>query len=137
MDHFTNKTPFFNLEHLKFMLFRAKGRLNRRRYWLIILFIMISYVAILSFLGLTSFNQGHPDYAKPLATWEVVFLIFWYLFATYVHIMAGIKRAHDRGRSGHFLWLFLIPIVSLWPFVELGFLKGTKGPNAFGEDPLR
>ena len=26
--------------------------------------------------------------------------------------------------------------IALWFFVELGFLKGTKGPNRFGADPL-
>jgi uncharacterized membrane protein YhaH (DUF805 family) len=24
----------------------------------------------------------------------------------------------------------------LWLFVELGFLKGTQGPNGYGSDPL-
>ena len=27
-------------------------------------------------------------------------------------------------------------LISLWFFVELGFFKGTQGPNRFGEDPL-
>lgn len=27
-------------------------------------------------------------------------------------------------------------VVSIWLFVELGFLKGTSGPNRFGPDPL-
>ena len=26
--------------------------------------------------------------------------------------------------------------VSIWLFVEIGFLRGTQGPNRFGEDPL-
>jgi uncharacterized membrane protein YhaH (DUF805 family) len=25
---------------------------------------------------------------------------------------------------------------SVWLFVELGFLRGTRGPNRFGPDPL-
>jgi len=27
-------------------------------------------------------------------------------------------------------------LISLWFFVELGFFKGTQGPNRFGDDPL-
>jgi uncharacterized membrane protein YhaH (DUF805 family) len=27
-------------------------------------------------------------------------------------------------------------VISLWLFVEIGFLKGTQGPNRFGPDPL-
>ena len=26
--------------------------------------------------------------------------------------------------------------ISVWLFVEIGFLKGTEGPNRFGPDPL-
>ena len=26
--------------------------------------------------------------------------------------------------------------ISLWLFVQIGFLKGTQGPNRFGPDPL-
>lgn len=26
--------------------------------------------------------------------------------------------------------------VYLWAFVEFGFLRGTRGPNQFGPDPL-
>jgi uncharacterized membrane protein YhaH (DUF805 family) len=27
-------------------------------------------------------------------------------------------------------------VVSLWLFIEIGFLKGTQGPNRYGPDPL-
>ena len=27
-------------------------------------------------------------------------------------------------------------IISVWLFVEIGFLRGTQGPNRFGPDPL-
>jgi uncharacterized membrane protein YhaH (DUF805 family) len=27
--------------------------------------------------------------------------------------------------------------VSIWSLVELGFLRGTRGPNRFGPDPLK
>ncbi len=27
-------------------------------------------------------------------------------------------------------------LISLWFFIELGFFKGTQGPNRFGDDPL-
>jgi uncharacterized membrane protein YhaH (DUF805 family) len=26
--------------------------------------------------------------------------------------------------------------ISIWALVELGFLRGTRGPNRFGSDPL-
>jgi len=75
----------------------------------------------------------------------------------------GVKRLHDRDRSGW--WIVLLyfgPMVleaaqnstesgtlasillglgafavSIWALVELGFLRGTSGPNRFGPDPLQ
>jgi uncharacterized membrane protein YhaH (DUF805 family) len=55
----------------------------------------------------------------------------------YASIAMLIKRSHDRNRSGHFIWLMFIPIINLWPAIELSFFKGTEGPNKFGDDPLK
>lgn len=63
----------------------------------------------------------------------------WLLFAVlvlYLAIIVSIKRAHDRGRSGYYLFLMAVPILNLWPIIELGFFRGTHGHNKFGEDPL-
>ena len=54
----------------------------------------------------------------------------------YPWIAVGIKRCHDRNRTGWFLLIGLIPLVSIWLVVELGFLRGTVGQNRFGPDPL-
>jgi uncharacterized membrane protein YhaH (DUF805 family) len=27
-------------------------------------------------------------------------------------------------------------VISVWLFVQIGFLRGTQGPNRFGPDPL-
>jgi uncharacterized membrane protein YhaH (DUF805 family) len=70
-------------------------------------------------------------------------------------IAVGIKRLHDRGKSGWWLVLFYLvpgPLksigeprgflaavsfgISLWALVELGFRRGTLGPNQYGPDPL-
>lgn len=82
-------------------------------------------------------------------------LFFWIFLAT------GIKRLHDRGRSGWWLapfvfvprllfhfsdWLptssWFVPFdwaiyaLWLWGFVELFIAPGTPGDNRFGPDPL-
>ena len=54
----------------------------------------------------------------------------------YPSVVVGIKRCHDRGRSGWFLLLCFVPILGIWLIVELGFLRGTVGPNEYGPDPL-
>ena len=49
----------------------------------------------------------------------------------------AIKRFHDRGKSGAWVLILLVPFVGpLWYLVEVGFLPGTAGPNRFGPEPL-
>jgi len=74
----------------------------------------------------------------------------------------GVKRLHDRNKNGWLIVLFyVVPsilagianasehavassllglasfVISIWGLVELGFLRGTVGPNPYGPDPLQ
>ncbi len=61
----------------------------------------------------------------------LLFLPFGWIFYA---LMA--KRWHDRERSKIWTLLILPPIAGpIWTFIELGFLRGTEGPNRFGSDP--
>ena len=51
---------------------------------------------------------------------------------TWLLLAALVRRCHDRDRSGAFLLVLLIPVVQLWPLVELGLLRGARGENTFG-----
>lgn len=65
----------------------------------------------------------------------VLFTIPVTLLCLYVSFVLAIKRAHDRNRSGWFVLLYLVPLVQLWPTIELLFFRGTVGPNRFGAVP--
>ena len=54
----------------------------------------------------------------------------------YMVTMLLIKRSHDLNRSGHFCWLLLVPLVSIWPMLELFVFEGTSGSNRFGPDMM-
>ena len=56
----------------------------------------------------------------------------------YPAIVLYAKRWHDRGKSGWWTLIGLVPIIGgLWMLIELGFLKGTDGDNQYGPDPLK
>ena len=79
------------------------------------------------------------------------------LFLTW--IIVGLKRLHDRNKSAWWLALFYAApfllhsgayaigpdyalyfaapagIINLWALIELGFLRGSLGPNRFGVNP--
>ena len=103
------------------LYFSAQGRLNRQAYWLstIPLFILSLFLE-------TTTGVLHKS------TILMVYLVL--LVSGY---MIGIKRCHDRNKSGWWILLSFVPIVGLlWTFVELGCLRGSDGDNNYGTDPL-
>jgi uncharacterized membrane protein YhaH (DUF805 family) len=59
-------------------------------------------------------------------------------FLLWLAIAVSVKRYHDHDRSGWFLLIALIPqLGTFWVLIELGLLRGTRGPNRFGPDPRR
>jgi uncharacterized membrane protein YhaH (DUF805 family) len=107
-------------------LLSARGRISRSQYWL--KWVLPTFV-IGIVLMLFSFASSDPK------AFTVIIMIF-DLIILWPSIVILIKRAHDRARSGWFLLLFLVPVVSLWPTVELLFIGGTIGSNRFGPDPV-
>jgi uncharacterized membrane protein YhaH (DUF805 family) len=132
----------------KALLFTFQGRINRAPYWtaIVIYVVTMLIVATLAFL---------------LALGSAFFIVLLIVYIPLVvsGVMVGIKRLHDRDRSGWWLAVFyLLPFalnvvsyglgdlgfivslagfaVSIWGLVELGFLRGTAGPNRYGPDPL-
>jgi uncharacterized membrane protein YhaH (DUF805 family) len=67
---------------------------------------------------------------------SIVLLLFGIL-VTWISIAVGIKRFHDRNKSGVWILIIFVPVIGgLWYLIECGFLRGTVGPNDYGPDPL-
>jgi uncharacterized membrane protein YhaH (DUF805 family) len=141
-------------------MFTFRGRSNRANYWLSVLALSLAYTAVLATtLAIFSQSDALLD-VHPAGVW--VALLNWGIFVV-LYSFAVIRRLHDRGKSGHWVWLFciaaamlnivdrtlesqtdvgaphlilIIPTLALaiWGIVELGFLRGTVGPNRFGPD---
>lgn len=108
-------------------LFSFEGRIARKQYWL--RFALPFFVVTLIADGLA--NAANSTALNVLSI-LVKLILIWPSFAI------GAKRCHDRDRSGWFQLIVLIPIVgAIWLLIELGFLRGTAGPNRFGPDPLQ
>lgn len=41
------------------------------------------------------------------------------------------RRCHDRDKSAAFILLLFVPVISIWPAIELAFVEGTQGKNQF------
>ena len=103
--------------------FSFYGRINRKVYWL----NYVLPIAILDVIGSgLDMAANTPFIAAVVSPLTLV-----------PSLAAGVKRCHDRDRTGWFLLVSLIPIVGgIWLLIELGFLRGTIGPSRFGSDPL-
>ena len=165
------------------LLFGFHGRINRAKYWAAV-GIWIVYMIVFSFiswaiLGTTtgSVEGESVDLTGLGERWLVLVVLglLWLAPVFVSSIAVGIKRLHDRNKSGWWLVLFyLVPWIistvtegmagmatviaaatsdmtllylalvlsfgalglSIWAFVELGCLRGTRGPNRYGPDPL-
>ena len=105
--------------------FSFRGRVNRSAYWL--------KWTLPAFVGLI---LGGILFTVDAFVANVLGLI-WYVLWTWTGWAVVVKRYHDRNKSAWWILIGLIPIIgSIWQVIELGFLKGTAGPNRFGPDPL-
>jgi uncharacterized membrane protein YhaH (DUF805 family) len=99
------------------------GRISRSRFWMSMSVLGGSWVTIDMVLGF-----GDSDTKALRAPLELMFLI--------ACLMLQVKRCHDRDRSGWFVLVALVPPFTIWYLIETLCLRGTKGSNRFGRDPL-
>jgi uncharacterized membrane protein YhaH (DUF805 family) len=99
------------------------GRISRSRFWMSMSVLGCSWVTIDMVLAC-----GDSDTKAIRVPLELMFLI--------ACIILHVKRCHDRDRSGWFVLVALVPPLNIWYFIETMCLRGTKGSNKFGRDPL-
>jgi len=141
-----------------FLFTSFNSRINRKPYWLGILFLAVMSI-FLSFGFTLAILNPNGSIGVLAALGLIGFLAY------LASIPLVVKRLHDRNKSGHYAWLIygssivgsvidsmtrntaemglssliaalIVVGIGLWFFIELGFFRGTPGPNAYGPDPL-
>jgi uncharacterized membrane protein YhaH (DUF805 family) len=114
------------------LYFSPNGRASRSQLWLkLVVPVIVVEIVLFVLMGICA-AAGSTAGVGILYILLVIFI----LAVLWPHIAMLVKRAHDRDWSWAFILLFLVPIVSLWPMIELYFLRGTIGNNRFGADPV-
>lgn len=144
-------------------MFGFRGRISRGKYWIAVAIYAVAVIAFsliaIDALRMLDKNSAIDFLGGGLALWvsglSLTMVVLWSGFAT------GIKRLHDRDKSGWWILLFwLAPMLlviaervaihgvrgvvlwiisaalTVWAIIELGCLPGTPGPNNYGPDPL-
>lgn len=129
----------------KYLLTSFEGRISRQPFWLSILVLLIFEWVVMIVLGMVfgismmgGMDPGmDPEAAASAAMTGMVPLVIVSLLFLYPALAIYTKRWHDRGKSGWWTLIILVPLIgSIWMLVECGFLRGTEGPNQYGNDPL-
>ncbi|WP_257167454.1 DUF805 domain-containing protein [Bradyrhizobium sp. SRS-191] len=99
-------------------LFSFHGRISRSAYWLgLILPFTLTFLMVVTVVPPLAFNEA---------------LLVLFLLTLWPALAIGAKRCHDRGRSGWYQLIGLMPLVGqILLLIELGFRRGTDGPNHF------
>lgn len=140
-----------------FSAFAFQGRIGRGRYWLLTALYLFALIAGLVALGLAgSVVNARPGDASTLIAVPIGMV---FMLGMSVAIAgAGVRRLHDRGKTGFWLLLYycfplwlskgayfdLVGYVSLavalgvfiWACIDLGVLPGDPDSNRFGPRPL-
>ena len=129
----------------KYLMTSFEGRISRQPFWLSVLALFIAQWVIMIILGMLfgiSMMGGMdpnatPEQAAAMATSGMLPFIVVTLLFLYPVLAVYTKRWHDRGKSGWWTLILLVPFIGfIWFLVECGFLRGTEGPNQYGNDPL-
>lgn len=144
------------------ILFSFAGRLNRAPYWLASIGLgaaaAVLFVAVVISLAIAGASAAALTSSQMVMVIVIGGLVF--LFMIWITLALTIKRLHDRDKSAWWVLLFyLAPSIlqaighragsagfilaligfgiGLWALVEIGFRRGTAGPNSYGHDPLQ
>ncbi len=114
----------------RWLFFSVQGRISRSRFWqyyVLGLGVFAGYCYMITVFALGPNGQwgllGLPEslilsaHINAFALWPMIALLA--------------KRCHDRNYSGWFQLLLLVPLVNIWCWINLLFLRGTEGPNRF------
>jgi len=140
------------------LLLSVAGRIPRYRWWIGTVAVS-AFLLVVTLLQFAIFGTGFLRSANGRAALFVLQLIWLYVS----YCLAG-KRFQDRAKPASFALIGIGPqllsilldnlgltgvpnlveyafatfnfVVGVWFLVELGFLRGTVGPNRYGPDPV-
>ena len=109
-------------------------RARRKEYWMFALFNIIFFFAwAIIFMIAFSLTQ-HSDPDRLLSTIYITYLSY-FIILFLPGLAVSVRRLHDVGKSGWWLFISLIPFIgAIWLFILL-LTDGQQGDNKYGANP--
>ena len=113
------------------------GRARRKEYWMFYLIQMLISLALsisILYQFINSISNGSSE--GMLGTLVIYLIMIIYGIGSFIPALAvSVRRLHDIGRSGLWLFIYLIPIVGFIWLLILCVTPGNIGDNLYGPDP--
>lgn len=115
---------------VKKILFSFEGRIPRRTFWLWLLVTLAAFLIPVGLLVPLLERGGTAQGICIVALMPLLVVMIW------ASLAIRVKRWHDHGKSGAWVFIGMIPYVGgLISLIFLGCMRGTDGPNLYGDDP--
>lgn len=103
----------------KNIYFLNEGTVSRLEFWKL---LVVPYVVILLSLSVIDITFGTFNEAYQFGYLS----LFFFIITLYSVIVVSIKRLRERNRGALILLLLLVPLLQLWPLIELLLLDAKK-----------
>jgi uncharacterized membrane protein YhaH (DUF805 family) len=125
------------------ILFRTQGRIGRLAYICGTVLVELSFFLISKTGAIETqwmdgvLNSGKVTAGHAVVSFSILIIgAIWFFSTLWAMFAVGIKRWHDRGKSGWWILIWLIPVVgAIWALVECCLFPGTRGANKYGPPP--
>lgn len=101
------------------------GRARRREYWTFAL-VNCLIAMLLLILGL-AFGEDSPA--------SNIMVTIFYLIMLVPNLSVSVRRLHDIGKSGWYMFLSLIPLIGGLFLLVWALMDSEPGENQYGENP--
>ena len=144
---------------LQYLFLSGDGRIHRQDFWIgLVILIVVNIVAgaVAGLLGWAVAGIWGAAILAGLVGLALVVPTYFLLIKrsndrghpqTYVQALVALSVAYqlknmvipvpaDSVSFLSMIFTLVVALAGLWALVDLGFLRGTAGPNAYGPDPL-
>lgn len=101
------------------------GRARRREYWTFVL-VNCLIALLLMTLGL-AFGEDSPA--------SNIMVTIFYLIMLVPNLSVSVRRLHDIGKSGWYMFLSLIPLIGGLILLIWSLMDSEPGENQYGKNP--
>ena len=113
----------------------CKGRSRRSEYWFFHFFICLVILGYFVIIRISNILFLLSSDKETYITYEYILMYIFCLVSIIPHISLTIRRLHDIGKSGAFIFLYFIPVVGILIILFFSCIDSKKDTNEYGPSP--